>query len=695
MIAVHPHDSRVAYVASQGPLWRAGGERGLYRTTDAGATWERILHISDDTGINEVFLDPRNPDVMYASAYQRRRRVWTLINGGPESGLLKSEDGGETWRRIESGLPGSDKGRIGLAISPVNPDVLFAIVEAQSGGGVYRSTNGGETWQMRSSYMSSSPQYYNEIFADPVDIDRIYTLDTVIHTSDDGGQTMNAMSISGKHVDDHALWIDPEDHDHLLVGSDGGIYETWNRGGSWQYKPNLPLTQFYRVAVDNALPFYNIYGGTQDNNTLGGPVANNRREGILNEDWFVTVGGDGFEPAVDPTDSNIVYSQWQYGGLIRHDRRSGEILDIKPREAPGETPLRWNWDSPLFISPHDHKRLYFAAQRIYRSDDRGNSWKAVSPDLSRGLDRNQLEVMGKVQRVDAVSKNRSTSPYGNVVALSESPLQEGLIYAGTDDGLIQVTEDGGASWRRIESFPHIPDMTYVSSLCASRHDSGRVYACFDAHKDGDFDPYVLRSDDKGQSWTRVAGDLPERNVCYSIVEDHVSPELLFIGTEFGAFVSINGGERWQKLKGVPTIAVRDVEIQRRENDLVLATFGRSFYVLDDYSPLRSLIGEAQKSVFAPIKPALRYVRTTRGRGSLGASSYAAPNPTFGAVFTYRIDEALPSKKRERQKKEKADPDYYPTWEELRAEDDAADAFHLLTLPRRHRRHRASAARGLR
>jgi photosystem II stability/assembly factor-like uncharacterized protein len=677
-IVVHPYDADTVFVAAQGPLWRSGGDRGLYRTTDGGKNWKRVLHISDDTGVNEVHLDPRNPDVLYASAYQRRRRPWTLINGGPESGLYKSTDGGETWRKINRGLPGGDKGRIGLAVSPVNPDVLYAVVEAQGGGGLYRSTNRGESWTKRSSYMSSSPQYYNELVADPKDVDRLYALDTVLKISEDGGRTMNSVPISGKHVDDHALWIDPKDTDHLLCGCDGGIYETWNRGSSWQFKPNLPITQFYKVALDNAEPFYHIYGGTQDNNTLGGPVATIRNEGILNEDWFVTVGGDGFEPAVDPTNPNIVYSQWQYGGLVRHDRLTGETVDIKPQGKPGDDPERWNWDTALTISPHAPSRLYYCSQRVWRSEDRGNSWIPISPDLTRQIDRNRLKVMGKIQKVDAVAKNKSTSFYGTIVAISESPMVEGLIYIGTDDGLIQVSEDGGESWRKLDSFSGVPDETYVSCLVTSRHDADRVYACFDNHKNGDFKPYVVVSEDRGRTWKTAMGDLPGLNVCYSLAEDHEDPELLFVGTEFGAYVTVTRGESWKKLSGLPNISVRDVEIQRRENDLVVATFGRGFYVLDNYAPLRHRALAAKKAAVFPVKPALRYVRTSRGRGSLGASFYRAKNPAYGAVFTWWMAEGLSGLKSARKKKEK-DPDYYPSWEELRAEDAEGERYALLTI----------------
>lgn len=685
-IVVDPRDSNVVYVAAQGPLWRSGGDRGLYKTTDGGATWARVLHVSEETGINEVHMDPRNPDVLYASAYQRRRHVWTLINGGPESAIYKSTDAGATWRKVDKGLPGVDKGRIGLAVSPANPDIVYAIVEAADGeGGIFRSRDRGESWEKRSSYMTTSPQYYNELVADPKNPDRFYTMDTFMHVTDDGGATMVRVPIPDVHVDFHALWINPDNTDHLLAGTDGGMYETFDRA-NWRFFTNLPVTQFYKVAVDNSKPFYYVYGGTQDNNTLGGPSRTIDRIGIASEAWFVTVGGDGFEPAIDPDDPNIVYSQWQYGGLVRYDRRTMETVDIKPRERAGEAPFVWNWDSALLISPHHGRRLYYGSRVVHRSDDRGDTWRTISPDLTRGIDRNQLQVMGVVQKPDAVAKHMSTSIYGNIVSMSESPLVEGLLYVGTDDGLVQVTEDGGGSWRRVETFPGVPDMTYVSDLEASRHDPDRVYATFNNHKMGDFAPYVLRSDDRGRTWRSVTGDLPAGHTVWALAEDHETADLLFVGTEFGVFASVDAGERWLKLAGVPTQAVRDVEIQRRESDLVIATFGRGFYILDDYSPLRTLREDllAKDAVLFAPRPALSYIETSRlggttGRGFLGGTHYSAKNPPFGAVFTYYLKDKVTTRRERRKEAEKQEGWVYPTIDALREEDREREPQVLLVV----------------
>ncbi|MEW6758968.1 MAG: glycosyl hydrolase, partial [Acidobacteriota bacterium] len=690
-ILVDPRDSDTVYAAAQGPLWTRGGDRGLYKTTDAGKTWRRVLKISDDTGVTDVVLDPRDPDVLLAASYHRRRHVWGLVNGGPEAAIHKSTDGGETWRKVSQGLPKLDLGRVGLAVSPADPDVVYAIVEATlEEGGFFRSKDRGETWEKRSDIQTSSGQYYNEIVADPKDPDRVYLMDTWMKVTEDGGKTFRKVGERFKHVDNHALWIDPRNTEHLLAGCDGGIYESFDRGATWKFTDNLPVTQFYRVTPDNARPFYNVYGGTQDNNTLGGPSRTTTTHGITNADWVVTVGGDGFKTQVDPDNPDLVYSQSQYGGLIRYDRKTGEVLDIQPQPAPGGDPLRFNWDSPLLVSRHDPARLYFAAQMVFRSDDRGSSWRAVSPDLSRRIDRNTLPMMGKVWGVDAVAKNASTSFYGNVVSLSESPLLEGLLYAGTDDGLVQTTEDGGGAWHAVGTFPGVPERAYVSDLEASRHGPGVVYAAFDNHKEGDFKPYLLKSSDRGRTWTSIAGDLPARGTVYAVAEDHAEKDLLFAGTEFGLFFSRDGGGTWFRLKGgLPTIAVRDLEIQRREDDLVVATFGRGIYILDDYSPLREATAEALKRPAAlyPVKRAWLYVPSSPlglpEKASLGDAFFTAPNPPFGAVFTYRLKEEIRSLRKQRQEAEKKAAEEkravpYPSWDALREEDrEEAPAVLLL------------------
>jgi photosystem II stability/assembly factor-like uncharacterized protein len=678
-IRIHPEDSNVVWVAAQGPLWNSGGDRGLYKTTDGGENWERILFVDEDTGVNEFVSHPADPDVMVASSYQRRRHVWTLINGGPGSGIHKTTDGGKTWREVTKGVPEGDLGRIGLAMAPSAPNVLYAIIEAdEEGKGVYRSTDFGESWEKRSGYMTTSPQYYNELYVDPNDADVLYSMDTFTHRSEDGGKTWSRVPLNSRHVDDHALWIDPANSDHLYIGGDGGVYESWDYGETWRHVGNLPTVQYYRATPDNDAPFYNVCAGTQDNLTQCGPSRTTYTDGITNADWWFVQFGDGFKAQIDPTDPNIIYAQYQYGGLARFDKVTGERLTITPQPGADENAYKWNWNAPLIISPHDPHRLYYGAQKLFRSDDRGESWTVVSPDLSRGLDRNKLEVMGRVWSVDTIAKNMSTSIYGALIAISESPLVEGLLYAGTDDGLIHVSSDGGGNWSAVDSFRGVPDMSLIEDIIASRHDADVAYAVIDNHKRGDYTPYVLKTTDRGASWRLISSDLPPRGSAHTIAEDHVDPDLLFVGTEFGVFFSNDGGEGWNELTSLPTIAVRDLEIQRRETDLVVGTFGRGVYILDDYSPLRT--GKSQLDegpvLFEPRDTWLYVPDGRRGwgeKGDFGTDRYVAKNPPHGAVFSYYLPNGLKSLKEQRreaeaEKAKSGEDTPYPSWDALRRED---------------------------
>ncbi len=693
-ILIDPRDSDVVYVAAEGPLWAAGGDRGVYKTQDGGETWNHVLEISENTGVTDLELDPRNPDVLYAAAYQRRRHIWSLLAGGEESGIYKTTNAGADWRELDNGLPSGDMGRIGLAVSPIEPDIVYATIEAgEDDKGFYRSANAGESWEKRSDYISNGtgPHYYQEIYASPHKLDRIYQMDVWIRVSEDGGKTFEKLGAPDKHSDNHALAFDPGDPDYLLAGCDGGLYQSWDHAESWSFVANLPVTQFYKMAIDNDYPFYNVVGGTQDNNTQVGPSQTGNQNGIQNSDWYVTVGGDGYACQIDPSDPNIIYSESQYGGLMRYDRRNGELLDIKPQPAKGDPPERWNWDSPIFISPHSHTRLYFGSQRLWRSEDRGDSWTPVSGDLSRDRNRYELEMMGRVWSVDALYDNGAMSWYGNTTAISESPLEEGLIYVGTDDGIIQVTEDGGGSWRRIDTFPGVPELAFVSEIKASVHDANTVFVVLDNHKVGDFKPYILKSSDRGATWRSISGDMPARHIVWSIVQDHVDASLLFAGTEFGIFFTVDGGAHWVRLEGgLPTIPFRDLEIQRRESDLVGASFGRGFYILDDYSPLRRLSAAtltADAHLF-PVKNALLYVPSIplglRGKASLGGSHFMAPNPPFGAVFTYYLKDSPKSSKElrrdgEKEIREKGGDVPFPGWETLEREDREEEPSIILTV----------------
>ncbi|MDZ4730068.1 MAG: hypothetical protein SH820_09020, partial [Xanthomonadales bacterium] len=584
MIRIDPRDSKVIYVAAQGPLWSGGGERGLYKSSDGGESWKMILGAGPYTGVNEIHLDPRNPDVLIASKHQRIRSVAALINGGPESGIFKSTDAGKNWRQLKTGLPEEDMGKIGLAISPIDPNVVYATIElGNRKGGFWRSADGGETWEKRSDYLSggTGPHYYQEIFADPHRFDRVYQMDATLNMTLDGGTTFLPQANGYKHGDHHAMVFDPNDADYILFGTDGGLYESFDLGKTWRFIANLPVTQIYKVAVDYDTPFYNVYGGTQDNNSQGGPSRTDNVHGIRNEDWFITLFGDGHDQAVDPGNPDIVYSEWQGGNLTRFDRVTGEMIYIQPQPAADEAPERFNWDAPILISPHNPATLYFASQRVWRSDDRGDSWTAISGDLTHKRDRLTMPMMDRVWSIDASWDLYAMSEYSTITSLSESPLVEGLLYAGTDDGRIQISEDGGANWRVAERLPDVADDFFVNDIKADLHDADTAYVIVDDHKTGDFTPYVYRSTDRGRNWQSLRGDLPDRNLVWRIVQDHVQPELLFLGTETGVFFTVDAGQHWVKLAGgMPTISLRDLEIQKRENDLVAASFGRGFFILD-------------------------------------------------------------------------------------------------------------------
>lgn len=684
-IVVDPRNSNVVFVAAEGSVWGPGGERGLYKSTDAGKNWNKVLNISEHTGVNNLIYDPRNPDIMYATSEQRRRHVFTKIGGGPESAVYKSTDAGETWEKIMNGLPNVDIGGTGIDISPVNPDIIYLIVEAaENKGGFFRSTNRGATWEKMNDYTASG-QYFNRIYCDPVDVNKVYSLDVYSKITLDGGKTWKNIGIANRHVDDHAMWINPNNTKHFIIGGDGGIYETFDGGETYKFKENLPITQYYRVNVDNSLPFYYVFGGTQDNMSVGGPSRTLSTDGIVNSDWFVTNGGDGFWTAVDPIDPNIVYAESQYGGMVRYDRKSGEAIYIRPEPSAGEVTYKWNWDTPLFISPHKNTRLYCAANKVFRSENRGDTWEVISEDLTTGIDRNTWPVMDKFWSIDAVAKDKSTSLFGTIVSLSESPVKENLLFAGTDDGLIQISEDA-KNWRKIDKFPDVPEYTYVSDILTSKFDENVVFASFNNIKRDDFKPYLLRSNDKGKTWKSIAGNLPANGTVHTIEQDFVNPNLLFVGTEFGFFFTTNGGSNWIQLKsGLPTISVKDIALQTRENDIVIATFGRGFYIIDDYSPLRLASEEALKKEahLFPVKDALMYIPTRSG-GSFGTTYFKAPNPDFGAVFSYYLKDVPKTLNTIRREKEKAlfkdgKPIPQPTVEELRMEKDEVAPYILFSI----------------
>ncbi len=663
-ILIHPEDSDTLWVASQGPLWSPGGDRGLFKTTDGGETWRNVLSDGEWTGVTDVVMDPRDPDRLYAATWQHHRTVAAYIGGGPETAIYRSEDGGETWTKLEEGLPDGNLGKIGLALSPQNPDIIYAAIERnRRTGGVWRSDDRGASWEEMGDAVGggTGPHYYQELYASPHHFERLYLVSNTTQVSDDGGKTWRALNNEFKHVDDHAIAFRADDPDYVLFGCDGGIYESYDAEKSWRFIGNLPLTQFYKVAADDSEPFYSIYGGTQDNNTQMGPSRTLNGHGIRNSDWEITLFGDGHQPAVEPGNPDIAYSQWQQGNLARFDRTTGEIVYIQPQPQPGEPAERFNWDAPILVSSHDPARIYHASQRLWRSDDRGDTWRALSGDLTRNEDRMLLPLMGRQWSWDAGWDIFAMSEFNTITQIAESPVNEAVLAVGTDDGLIQMTRDGGETWTRTEvaSLPGVPPRAFVNDLKADLFDDQTFYIALDNHKEGDFAPYLLKTVDGGVTWTSIAGDIPDKHLVWRIVQDHENADLMFIGTEFGAFFTVDGGTRWVELTGgAPTISFRDVVIQRRENDLVAGSFGRGVFVLDDYSPLRSVTEAAleEDALLFPARRAWWYMEehplSFDQGGSQGHGYFRAENPPFGAVFTYYLKDGLKTLEEIRQDAEK-------------------------------------------
>ncbi len=687
-ITIDPKNSNIVLVAAYGSLRRGGGDRGIFKTTDGGKTWKNTLRVSDYTGCFEVHMDPRYSNIIYAVAHQRMRKHYTGVYGGPESGIYRSLDGGETWEKMTSGLPKDKVGRIGLAISPVNPDVIYATVESDKDNkGIYRSTDRGVSWEKRSGYISSYPFYFQKIFCDPEDVDRVYSMDVFMQVSEDGGKTWKRAGEKHKHVDNHVLWIDPEDNNHLLSGCDGGLYESFDRAKSWIFHDNIPLAEIYKITADNSKPFYYVYIGTQDNNSLGGPSRTISSGGITNQDWFFTWAGDGFESQVDWKNPNIVYSQSQYGGLARYDRLTGEKLYIKPYEFV-DTAYRFDWDSPLLISKFDNRRLYIGANKLLRTTDMGSSWEEISDDLTRGVPQEMEKLMGKSWSVDDLVRK---STMAQITSIAESPLDENILFVGSGDGLINYTKDGGKTWNEAKEIPNLPKYARVHQITASLFDKNTAFAACDDFIGGDYRPYLYKTTDGGETWFSINGNLPERGSVYAIAQDGENKDLLFAGTQFGVYFTVGGGKEWLPLKnGMPNASVMDIEIQRDENDLIVATFGRGVFILDDYTPLRYLTKETleKEAHIFPVKDALMFIESTPfgfgGIGFMGGDFYSAKNPEVGATFTYYLKEEYKSLKEkrhevEKKKKEKGEEIKFPSYDELKKESEEQKPYLLFIV----------------
>ncbi|WKW14353.1 VPS10 domain-containing protein [Pseudogemmatithrix spongiicola] len=715
-ILVDPRDGNRVLVASEGPLWSAGGERGVYRSTDGGATWTATLQIDEHTGVTDLEFDPSNPDVIYAAAYQRRRHVWGFLAGGAGSGIYKSTDNGRTWRKLSVGLPTGEIGKIGLAVTPADPSRLYATIEAAGDKrGFYASMDRGESFERRNAYISggTGPHYYQEIEASPTDPDLVYQMDVFLNVTRDGGRTFaNLETGHDKHSDNHALWIDPADGRHLIVGTDGGLYESFDEGQRWRHFPNLPLSQFYKVALNDRSPFYDVLAGAQDLGTLHGPSRTLHREGVRNQDWYVPLGADGYGVAFEPGNPDLMYLMWQEGMLARKDRRNDETVMIKPQPAATDAPERWNWDSPLLVSPHRPTRIYFGSQRVWRSDDRGDSWTAISGDLTLGAPRYAQKFYGRTPSIDALFDHGAMSKYATTTAIAESPRAEGTLAVGTDDGIIQVTSDGGATWTRAATLPGLPPLSFVNDVEFSQHSAQTLFVAADAHKIGDFTPFLFVSADLGKTWRNIAGDLPRGAIVWAVQQDTESG-LLFVGTEQGVFWSPNAGTNWHRLGTLPTIPVRDIKLHARDRDLVAATFGRGIFVLDDYTPLRAIAAGARADVatLLPVRDAWWYVPAevgqAPGRPELGTDDYALENPPVGALFTYYVA-AMPStaqetrRAEERRLAERNADIPFPGFDRLRSEraepsprlvvairDEAGTVVRMLELPSRPGLHRVN------
>ena len=642
-IIVHPDNSDVVYVASQGPLWSSGGDRGLFKTQDGGKTWNKVLGGSEWTGVTDIMMDSRHPNIIYAATWDRHRTVAMYMGGGPGSGIHRSDDNGNTWKKLTNGIPRSNLGKIGIAMSYQDNDVVYAAIETdRTKGGVYKSVNRGESWTKMSNTVSggTGPHYYQELYTSPHKFDRLYLMNVQILTSEDGGKNFRQLEgARQKHSDHHAIAFKESDPDYIMVGTDAGIYESFDLAKNWHYFLNLPLTQFYKVAVNNAEPFYHIFGGTQDNGSAGGPSATDEGAGITNRDWYKTLFADGHQSATDPVYNNIIYATTQEGRFHRVDLETGEQVFVQPQALEGDPHERYNWDTPILVSPHDPARIYIGSYRVWQSNDRGDSWNPISGDLTRNENRIELPIMGRKQSWDNAWDVKAMSQYNTITSLSESPVQEGIIWAGTDDGFIQVTSNGGQSWKSIPVTKlGLPDRTFVNDIKADLYDSNTVYVSLDNHKEGDLSPYLFKSSDLGESWESISNNIPDNTLVWRFVQDHVKKDLFFLATEFGIYTSLNGGDSWQKLGGTPTISFRDIVIQERENDLVGASFGRGFFVLDDYSALREMTPENLASKGKLFKPRdAKLFRPRNSLGNTGGQFYIAKNPTYGAVFTYHLN----------------------------------------------------------
>ncbi|TND05124.1 MAG: hypothetical protein FD123_3744 [Bacteroidetes bacterium] len=641
-IVIDPQNSNTVYVAAPGPLWSDSKQRGLYKTTDGGETWTKILYTDVKTGCADIVIDPKNPNVLYASMWQFRRTPWSFSSGGKTSALYKSTDAGKTWTKMMKGFEGDEFGRICLAISPSDPNRLYAIAESKKTQ-LYMTTDGGANWTKKSGSMNVSwrPFYFSLIMVDPVDPQRIYRPSLNLSISTDGGESFKEASFEGGwvHSDHHALWINPNNNSHLLLGTDGGVYQSLDKGNSWQMFGNLPVSQFYHVQIDDQVP-YNVYGGLQDNGSWYAPSQS--VNGIENKDWENCGGGDGFWVQPDREDHNYVYSEYQGGNIMRYNKRTNESKDIKPYPLAGEPKLRCNWNTPIVTSPTNKKTLYYGAQYLYRTRDRGESWEKISPDLTTNNPKKQEQDKSGGLSID----NSGAENHCTIFTIAESPLDENMIWVGTDDGNIQLTTDGGKKWTKMNAIgiKGLPAFAWVSSIEPSPYDKNVVFATFDNHAMGDMKTYVYKSADMGKTWTPLMTEDLKGGFAHKIKQDIVKPELLFLGTEFGLWMSFDAGTSWILYKSgdFPPVSVRDITIDKNTGDLVMGTHGRGVVILDDLTPLRALTPEllGQEMTFVAGRPS----PITNGHygGAFPGGGYAGPNSSEAYVFYYYFKDRVSS-----------------------------------------------------
>ena len=692
-IVIHPTDPNIVYVAALGNLWGPSKDRGVYKTTDGGKTWTNVLFVNEDTGITDVAMDPASPGTLIAAAYQRRRTVFGYNGSGPGSGLYKTTDGGATWKRLEKGLPWDttpktttpaagggafaggggggggeapapsaaatptaeppdaeatkEIGRIGVNFYRRDSNIVYALIE-HAAGGIFRSEDKGESWTKMSD-TDPRGSYYSQVHIDPNNDQRIWVHGANMFISEDGGKTFRQNQGQRIHGDFHAMWIDPHDSNHMITGSDGGIYMSRDRGRNWDFVNTIPLGQFYEIGLDMAKP-YHMCGGLQDNNVWCGPSATFDTRGIANSDWFTVGGGDGFYAQIDPTDPNLVYTESQDGNVLRRDLKTHESRSIRPPAPEGEH-YRFQWNSPIVISSYDPKTIYYGGNYLFVSHDRGDGWTRLGPDLTTGQDREKLPIMGKVPDKYTQSRDDGVEHWPCITTVSESPTNKDVLWAGTDDGNLQVTRDGGKSWKNVaDRVKGVPKGTYVSRVLASRYADGTAYATFDGHRSNDFGIYVYMTSDFGETWKPIKNGLPDdTGIVHVIREHHRNAKLLFVGTERGLFVSPDQGGRWMRLGlNLPTVPVDDIAIHPRENDLVLATHGRSIWILDDITPLEqwsdSIAGE-DLHLF-DLRAATEWRIANRG-GNTGQKVFFGPNPPNGALIHYYLKSKLDEKERVR------------------------------------------------